>query len=339
MKILIIGAGVAGLSLAGFLEKLDENLEYQIIEKRGAGEVSTGYALALLPLGLRVLDKLSLLDSAIDNSKKLLDYKIYDKAGKLIGGKDNLNSQGKYGVGIAITRETLIKILMNKVERKKIIYGKKYSDLGEDYLGDFDLIIGADGVHSQVRNQNFPENSYQKKNLNLKSWSFKLEKNDIEDFKFPSVLEVRDKKFFVGVYNVKGSSPMGLINTNSNMDLADILNEVDLSFLPQKLDSYQNLYEFDQYEVKMSNWRNGNYILIGDAAHAFSPASGMGASQSLLDSFYLFSLIRENISRGESLQQMYNKFDQKVGNERLPMLNKIRERSHLRLKNQDIKFY
>jgi len=58
ITVLIVGGGVAGLSLANALEKADFNIEYRILESRDTIAPQVGASIGLAPNGCRILDQL-----------------------------------------------------------------------------------------------------------------------------------------------------------------------------------------------------------------------------------------------------------------------------------------
>ncbi len=74
LKILIVGAGVAGLTCANLLTS--RGLRPLIIEREAKGKFNTsGYMLGLLPLGGRVFNELHLRDDYFRESIPLINTK------------------------------------------------------------------------------------------------------------------------------------------------------------------------------------------------------------------------------------------------------------------------
>lgn len=61
LKIVIVGAGIAGLTLANILEKHD--LNYILLEKHSSVVCEVGASIGLFPHGLRVLDQLGIYEA------------------------------------------------------------------------------------------------------------------------------------------------------------------------------------------------------------------------------------------------------------------------------------
>src|SRR4051812_12128058 len=104
MKILIVGGGIGGLTLAGFLK--DSSIEYDIVEKSSAEPA--GYLLVMWDNARDILKKLSLADHFDTEGTAIHSYSIKDGEGKLLR-RYNLNDfYVKYGTAITmIARQDL----------------------------------------------------------------------------------------------------------------------------------------------------------------------------------------------------------------------------------------
>jgi 2-polyprenyl-6-methoxyphenol hydroxylase-like FAD-dependent oxidoreductase len=349
MRILIAGAGVAGLSLTASLEaQLDQedrdiDLEIEIIEKRQSEEAGNGYAIALLKNGLEFLERLDLAEKVLSKSRKLEDFSLFNVGGEKIGGRSGLDTEGDFGVGVAIQRNDLMRALQSAVATK-VHYSTEFSEEIEEfekYLETFDIVVGADGLHSQVRERFFSEKQAKKIDLGINSWSCEFAQSSVISEKFQSsVNEIRtdkdDKGIFVGGYRIADDRLLGLITSETETDIDAALERLDSPLLKDRGDLVEeSIYHFRQAEIIADKWRVENKFIIGDAAHALSPASGMGASQAIIDGYLLGVLISQAATESIDLEQMYKDFDQLVES-RNKQIDFLRELSHKRLENQDM---
>src|SRR5213075_354670 len=81
MKILIVGAGIAGMTLAALLRR--QGISPVIIE-RAPNFDHAGYMIVLYPLGSRVLYGLGLYDRLVESSVNVEFYAVHDNRGRLI---------------------------------------------------------------------------------------------------------------------------------------------------------------------------------------------------------------------------------------------------------------
>lgn len=186
-KVVIAGAGIAGLALVNMLEKHD--IDYVVLEKHSSVICEVGASIGLFPHGLRILDQLGLYDDITefldgqtgigqtnirraDGSvlKKLGDItehmiRRYAQAFRFLQDAFNVVSDlSSHGYPfLFFDRQDLLRILHNKIQHKERIHvGKAVSDVtlipggvraacldGSTYSGT--ILVGADGVHSSVR--------------------------------------------------------------------------------------------------------------------------------------------------------------------------------------------
>lgn len=91
-KVLIAGGGVAGLTLANMLEKL--NIDYQILESYKSLTPQVGASIALTPSGLRILDQIDVADDIKTLMKKPSQVmKLRAPGGKVIFSYDKVAHQ------------------------------------------------------------------------------------------------------------------------------------------------------------------------------------------------------------------------------------------------------
>ncbi|KAF9178702.1 hypothetical protein BGZ51_007545 [Haplosporangium sp. Z 767] len=175
VKIIIVGAGVCGLLTAIHLERA--GMDYIVVEK--ARTLSPlGSALSFTSATSYIFDQLGILDeiAAASSPCTKIDY-LRDDLSK-VGVMDAGDSKGRYGYsGLLITRPTFYQILLSKVPKEKVHWGKRMIAFKQDEhsveiecqdnldrsQGDDtnanntivtfkgDILIGADGAYSAVR--------------------------------------------------------------------------------------------------------------------------------------------------------------------------------------------
>lgn len=318
MKIGIIGAGIGGLATALALKGNDRQItvyeKATQIKPVGAGIVMAGNAMQVFDiLGIRKI---------VENSGHIVsEIYITDNQLKTIS-KTNLTNLGlKYGVkNIAIHRADLQKILTEAVGYENIKLSKRllkiednndYKLIFEDGNSELcDVLIGADGIHSVVRNQLFGGGKI--RNANQKCWrglcDFKLS----EEYKHKAFeLWGKGKRFgFVQVSNQKVYW-YAVINSHLQQENPNILQlfsdfHYDVLTLieatPKEAIILNDIIDLQP----INKWHKNKVCLIGDAAHATTPNMGQGACQAVEDAFVLGKLFKES----NNIEQIFAKYEQ-----------------------------
>lgn len=168
MKIIIIGSGIAGLSVYHFLRKhLPETHTIKVYEAFPKSIRAVGGGLGLAPNGVRVLHA---LDPAIVNTKLLAPsnsfhneyYSFRNAYGKSLTRLYQGRS-GRYGFPNTMTaRAVIYSALEDNLPAGTVTHGKRVARINETESGvevhfedgsveSADFVIGADGVRSIVR--------------------------------------------------------------------------------------------------------------------------------------------------------------------------------------------
>ena len=343
-KALIIGSGIAGLAVALFLKRA--GIESEIFEARQSAE---GYSLSLSCNGVAVLKMLSLDGPVLAEGSPVSRWSMWNGKGKYLGG-------GSFTAGgiksVFIKRAPLGTILSLEAERQGIAIhrGKKLQEIdvtraggvvgtfqdGTTASGDF--LIGADGVHSRVRQFVDPAARPVYTGLiNTGGYS--------QGVSLPRTPEtthfVFGRRAFFG-YHV---SPTGYIYWFVNYPSADepvreaLLGDTDEERRSRLLALFRDDKPFISEIIRASettfpdfltytlptqpvSWHQGPVVLLGDAVHAISPSSGQGASMALEDAVVLAKSLRDV----SGLEQAFKAYEQ-LRRERTVKMYELGERS------------
>ncbi|KAL3299674.1 FAD binding domain-containing protein [Colletotrichum asianum] len=169
MRILIVGGSVSGLSLAIMLEKF--GIDYLILEAYPTIAPQLGASIGLLPNGLKILDQLGCYERLREIGGDIY-YKcsIRSSDGRVLSEtKDASLSESIENITgypcVFIDRQMLLQVLYEKIRHKdRVLTGKRVSQVemtdsgvtvktqdGSTYAGD--ILIGADGVRSTIRQE------------------------------------------------------------------------------------------------------------------------------------------------------------------------------------------
>tara|TARA_R110001599_G_C12240052_1_gene658760 strand:- start:1086 stop:2225 length:1140 start_codon:yes stop_codon:yes gene_type:complete len=312
MKIIIIGAGIAGLSTALALNKLGFPCE---VYERATALNEVGAGIWMQPNALKVLDWLG-LGQSVRESGSLLDQVDITNA-QLVPFKKTTKEvvQDEQGNKIvAIHRATLQKLLFEALPKDTVKLGYDFASYehsenqvkvnfgNEEILTD--LLIGADGINSKVRDKTFPNTS--------KRFSGQTCWRGISDINFPkeyqnSGIESWGKKIRFGFSQISENQVYWFAVANATQNGIDnsatIKSELGQrynGFHPLVLEIINNteadkIIRSDISDLKrLDTWHKNKVILIGDAAHATTPNMGQGAGQGIEDAFYFANILAKN---------------------------------------------
>lgn len=162
-KILIVGAGIAGLSLARRCMAYD--LAFDIIEKRPSDY--SYEAGVILPFNaVRELKKLKIFDRLSDTSHPFSKITYSTTSGRKLGIENLISSPFENDQFVAVRRQALWEALFKGLH-KKVRFNTELLSIehGDDHVviscsnellnGKYDLVVAADGINSAVRTKNY----------------------------------------------------------------------------------------------------------------------------------------------------------------------------------------
>ncbi len=313
MRVLIVGAGMSGLSLAIFLKK--QGVDVKIIE-RSAKLEDIGFLLFFYKGACDVLKKLGVWQQVTKKSRPFPAYKVINQHNRELITFDLLHKPGLKPTRI-IKRHDLHSILARKFGPRNISFNTQvrtlkqtpehtvlvtFSDNSKD---TFDLVVGADGVHSKIRADNFSDFTYG--DYGWQSMLFWVKDNA---YKGNHVEHVATKnKYFL-------RSRDGILDGNACVAYFGVKHPhpVDLEFFrnrfrDDKLASEllasatsSDVYLSPIYKSAAQTYVNGRVVLMGDAAHAVSPLMAMGTTLALQDAFVLSQELAKNKNMDTALK-------------------------------------
>ncbi|KAI1261856.1 hypothetical protein F5Y18DRAFT_440025 [Xylariaceae sp. FL1019] len=173
VRVVIVGAGIAGLTLARALESAPCPVRYVLLEAHEELAPQQGAGIALGPGGSRILDQLGAYDALAEQLVPTYSSAVYDERGRMLlaGGRTDtallVGSRMGYPFGLVERRQVVLALLGGIRRRECILTGKKVVRIehppgqlgpvevvcgdGTRYQGD--IVVGADGVRSAVRSE------------------------------------------------------------------------------------------------------------------------------------------------------------------------------------------
>ncbi|KAF9320569.1 hypothetical protein BG006_002756, partial [Podila minutissima] len=208
--IVIVGAGIAGLTLAIMLERA--GMPRYVVLERHASLKPLGSALLLSAMSLRCFDQLGLLPEIIKISKPQVGSVWLDEHMNYLGDFDGSFIGKRYGYfNVVMTRPDLVDILARHVPAHKIHYSKKVLSLTQtsesatvrcsDYsVYQGDIVIGADGAYSGIRQNIYKAIQAEYQEINVASLDNKRFNSVVKPLPISDMAPLRfDQHAIVGV--------------------------------------------------------------------------------------------------------------------------------------------
>lgn len=314
-KILIVGAGIAGLSLARQLKKL--NIPFMIIERRNS--LSTeGAGIALPANAMQALRYLE-LDNKIEQHAYQVHKIIYtDSKGNLLSEASLLEPPLNSDRFVALHRYKFHEILSEgisdihfntTIEKFSPTPHGVHVQFNNTKLNaeEFSAVIGADGVSSQVRQLTFADQSLVDLGVTIWRWTCEYPTHNLQP------------TYMAGMKNIFMAYPIGeneiycyahvfdpeSLNSKNSDHQASLkyyfgeyggIAQTMLMFLPDN----QFIIPGRLRAVPNPLFAKGRIALVGDAGHACSPMLQQGAALALEDIIVLSKFL-ENFPVPEAL--------------------------------------
>ncbi|WP_028526624.1 flavin-dependent oxidoreductase [Runella limosa] len=337
MKIIIIGGGIGGLTTA--LRFHQAGFEVKVFES--VKEVKPlGVGINTLPHSVRVLTNLGLQGILAKNAIETTDLVYFNKFGQQFWTEPRGRFAGYKWPQFSIHRGTLQMILWEEAKRvlgeERLIANHHLARFEQDETGvtayftnretgensrveTGELLIGADGINSVVRQQLYPnegppvysENVLYRGTTRMKPFLNGSSMAMIGSMQQKMVVYPidptpdADGNYLINwVGNLKeGKSRLTARDWNREADkarLVDIYKEWTFDWLdvPAMINGAKAVYEFPMSDRDpLDRWTFGRVTLLGDAAHPMYPIGSNGASQAILDADYLAEclLTSENV--------------------------------------------
>ncbi|SEH00404.1 2-polyprenyl-6-methoxyphenol hydroxylase [Nonomuraea solani] len=305
MKVLVSGASVGGPVLAYWLRRYGH--EVTVVERAPAPRKG-GQAVDLRGAALTVVERMGLLEQVRELRTTMRGMSMVDTAGnELMRDEEATLSGGRFdSPDVEIMRDDLNAILIAASDAE-YLYDDSIATLTDDgevtfesgRQGRYDYIIGADGLHSNVRRLAFGEESQFVHHLGtyvsiftaanfvgLDHWQTWFNEGDAGG----AVFSDRD----TSVMRVN----LGFRAEPLDYDHRDI--EQQKRLVEQRCGAvYEGprllaaMWESDDFyfdsmaQVKMERWSKGRVALVGDAGYCASPLSGQGTSLAVVGAYVL----------------------------------------------------
>ena len=324
-RVLIVGGGLSGVSAAIALQR--EGIDVEIVEREPVwGALGTG--ITLMGPAMRALKQLGVLEQCMAEGAGGSEMCLFNADGQLL---HTLEIHGLLGpdwpaVG-GMMRPTLHRILADEARAKGVSVQTgttvtsldQHDDRVDVKLSDgstrsYELVLGADGMRSQIRKLVFGDDAPDPQPLGQAVWRALLHRPAAVTGEFQ----------FYGPGLKTGFTPLGsdrmyefLVQPFADEVLPSPeerparMRELLSVFGGIVAEVKETITEPEQVDVRKlywllmpPPWYRGRVLLIGDAAHATTPQLAMGGAIALEDGIVLGELLPSE----EDLQAALEKF-------------------------------
>jgi 2-polyprenyl-6-methoxyphenol hydroxylase-like FAD-dependent oxidoreductase len=306
-RVLIVGGGIAGLSVD--LALRGGQWQVELVE-RDAGWSRPGAGLAVQPNAMRALRRLGVA-AAVERAGAVVHrFQYRDQRGVLLADIDLADLWGHVGPFIGITRAALHDALLPDPRRHRVGRsatsvrqhdGRVSVTFDDGTAAAYDLVVGADGIHSGVRRSAVGGSR--------PAYAGQMVWRSVAPVR-PSALE--GVRFWLGRDRFFGLCPAGddITYGFGNVTCALLHDPVDgrkdrlaerFADFAAPVREYLAAVECDS-DIHCAPvewlpdvaWRAGRVVLIGDAAHAMSPMMGQGGCMAIEDALVLGEELRRD---------------------------------------------
>ena len=305
-QILIVGGGIAGLTVATALHR--HGFRAELVE-RSTSWHATGAGILLHANGMRVLQTLGLGEAVEKAGAVVRHWSFCDQYGEYLCDTDLEELWGNVGPCIGIERPRLQKILLTGADAVPCRLGISVTSLIQDEqqvvvgfsdgsTGNYDLVVGADGIYSTVRT--LVMGTVRPSYTGLMIWRslVPIRPRGVTNFKlmlgdgcFFGIMPMGDghTNVFGGVGIPRTHDPVQGRLERFRKRFTGFSSQVQecLAAIPSDEQIYCGPIEW----VKIDYWRRGRIVLIGDAAHAGPPTMAEGGCMAMEDAYVLAEVL------------------------------------------------
>ena len=333
MKILILGSGIAGLTLANCL--LSYGYQPVVIEKASSFR-SIGSVISLRGDALFVLSKLGLLEQVKKCGVVIETRRFVQADGSELRNIDFRKFHIQQGGSIGIHRFSLHNILYEAIKNQiDVRFNTTIQSLTQNEESvrvcfqdgkeeSFDYVFGADGIHSQTRNLLMGNQIEEQLDVGFSVFTIPKPEIFIKNLDTNQTLESlmsgyyvqcgMDADFAWGMFIYKQKYREQLKDVNNKEFLLALCKDITWGVrdIIEQIDHPSTIFQDTMTLIKLSKWSEGRSVLVGDAAHAMTFMSGTGGGKSMLGAYYLVEELMNCSTHHEAFQNYESYLKQAV---------------------------
>jgi 5-methylphenazine-1-carboxylate 1-monooxygenase len=329
-RVIVVGGGIGGMSLALSLHQAGIGVRiYEAVRD----PLPLGVGINLQPTAVRELTELGLGDALAETGLSTRRLNLCNKFGQLIHSEPRGLAAGYHWPQISIHRGRLqlllIRAVRERIGEENVLTGTRLTDFeqrqgrvrarftdresGSDMFDEADVLVGADGIHSAVRRQLYPDDG-EPRFAHQVLWRGAVEAEPFLDGHTMIIAGHLHQR--VVVYPIGRGADGKLVtnwicqmtvpdhallveNWNRRVEKERVLAKFgDWRFpwldVPALVERSKDIYEFPLVDRDpLPAWSFDCVTLLGDAAHPMQPIGSQAGSQAILDASALTRALTE----------------------------------------------
>ncbi|OMB92808.1 FAD-binding domain [Mycobacterium colombiense] len=333
MKIGIVGAGIAGPTLTYWLSRYGH--EPTLIEKTPRLRTG-GYIVDFWGGGYAVAERMGLTAELHATGYAVREVRLVDRNSRRVGGFSaepfRRNVDGRF---VTVPRGDLSAMIYRSIDnRAETLFGETVSAIEQHDAGvrvtlegggsrHFDLLIGAGGIHSPVRDLVFGPQSRFETDLGYRVAAFEAEGYRPRDelvylaYTLPGRMIARfamrnEKTMFLFVFtadHMSGPEPQDVSQAKATLHQVFGNAGWECPEILRRLDGASDVYFDRTSQIVMDHWSDGRVALIGDAAAAVSLLAGEGTGLAMVQAY---TLAGELSRAGADHQDAFRRYERQL---------------------------
>jgi 2-polyprenyl-6-methoxyphenol hydroxylase-like FAD-dependent oxidoreductase len=309
MRVLVVGAGIAGPTLAYWLQRFGH--EVTLVEHAPKLREG-GYVVDFWGAGFDVADRMGIVPRLMAAGYRFQEVREVSSSGRRIAHFDPRHLIGLSGGRfVTIARSDLSRAIYDAANGNvEAIFGdtvasiddaadRVHVELERGAPREFDLVVGADGLHSRVRRLAFGPDEGHERYLGITVAVFDVPgyrpRDELVAVAHTEVghqvlrVALRDEAtMFCFMFRYDGDVPQDDIPAQQELlrrRLGELRWEVPaiLEWMPQA----RTFYMDHASQIRMPSWSRGRIALVGDAAAAPSLLAGQGSALAMIEAYVL----------------------------------------------------
>jgi 2-polyprenyl-6-methoxyphenol hydroxylase-like FAD-dependent oxidoreductase len=294
MKVVILGGGIGGLTAANALARAGHEVT---LAERGEAFSAIGAGIVLAANATRLLEGLGV--DVAGAGAPLRSMTVVDAAGRRLQQVDTARYAAKWGPTYALARPALSEALVAALPKSvELCLGHPFVGLEEHATGvkvtfgtqqrEADVVIGADGLHSAVRQQVIGD--WPLRYSGMTCW-----RGVVRNPGFEGAVEAWGGAARIGVVPLASDRLYYFLVLTAARRAPTLAwpNGFDEAFghlRPAVPGLFEAMTEapplhHDLEELNEPVWGRGRVLLLGDAAHSMTPNQGQGAAMAIEDAY------------------------------------------------------